>query len=249
MKGEHPTYPNPTIREALCEIHFALPAGTEWNPLLFGKFYKAIEDRFPEMEPVNQFGIRFEASPSGIEHTMLPPRQTMRYKNPDANLLIQLSEGVLTINVLPVYPGWKQMEQGILFAWGKALDVIRPSAVNRIGLRYINFIPRRNPDETAGDWLQGNDYIPAAALRSLPGFLSRTEVRQDPERKLVVTLGEAEGSPRPIVLDIDCITEKIIGTTGEDIVAEAGDLHTMASSVFFASMTPRLEELLKGVPQ
>lgn len=35
----HPTYPNPTIVEALCEIHFRFPEGTEWKPTLVGEFF------------------------------------------------------------------------------------------------------------------------------------------------------------------------------------------------------------------
>ncbi len=32
MSSEHPTYPNPTITEAVCDIHFRLPEGKEQSP-------------------------------------------------------------------------------------------------------------------------------------------------------------------------------------------------------------------------
>ena len=60
MTSEHPTYPNPTIQEAVCEIHFRLPDGVEWKPALLGELFKHIQPDFPELEPVTQIGIQFQ---------------------------------------------------------------------------------------------------------------------------------------------------------------------------------------------
>lgn len=248
MSSEHPTYPNPTIQEALCEIHFGLDEGVAWKPTVLGEFFKAIQTEFPEMEPVSQMGFQLQTGPGRIEHTMLPPRQTMRYKHATKNLLAQLSEGILTINVLPTYAGWDSMRKDILDVWNKAVGVVEPRSVRRIGLRYIDYIHRESPDETPGDWLKASDYLPTAALNSLPGFLSRTEVRLDPQTRLIVALGETGDQPPAIVLDVDCIAEKDIGIDDESIARETARLHERTSEVFFASMTPRLERRLQEVP-
>jgi uncharacterized protein (TIGR04255 family) len=247
MSCKHPTYPNPTIQEALCEIHFALPEGVAWEPTVFGEFYRKIQDKFPQMEPVSQVAVQLQAGPARIEHTVLPARQTMRYRHPSKNLLVQLSEGILTVNVLPVYAGWERMQADILDVWGEALDVIHPQSVKRIGLRYIDFIQRESAGETPGDWLRDSEYLPKAALSSLAGFLSRTEIRVDEETRLIVALGEAGEDPPAIVLDIDCIVEKEITIEAESIAEATRRLHDMESEVFFASVTQRLERRLRGV--
>jgi len=250
MNIEHPTYPNPTIQEALCEIHFCLPDGVAWKPSLFGKLFKHIQPDFPEMEPVMQIGVEFLVGPDKIGQTLLPPRQRMRYKHASRNLLLQLSENIFTVNLLPQYPGWEQMSRDVLEAWKRAGEIIEPAGITRIGLRYINRIERTRPDEPPGDWLAASDYIPTSALETLPGFLSRLEVRPDPHSRLIVTLGEsrseADQMPNAIVFDIDCIVEKATSITDAAITAEITQLHEIAWTIFAASKTPRLEQWLHG---
>ncbi len=40
MNSGYPTYPNPTITEAVCDIHFRLPQEKEWKPSLPGELFK-----------------------------------------------------------------------------------------------------------------------------------------------------------------------------------------------------------------
>jgi uncharacterized protein (TIGR04255 family) len=47
----HPTYPNPIIIEALCEINFGLAHERGWDPTCAGELFKRIQDEFPRMEP------------------------------------------------------------------------------------------------------------------------------------------------------------------------------------------------------
>jgi uncharacterized protein (TIGR04255 family) len=179
---------------------------------------------------------------------LLPPQQRMRYKHASRNLLLQMSERIFTVNVLPKYEGWARMSKDILVAWTKVREVVKPAGITRIGLRYINRIERTRADELPRDWLAPSDYIPKAVLSSLPGFLSRLQIRTDPHNRLVVTVGDpatgAEQVANAIVLDIDCIVEKEIEIRDNAIIEEITLLHDSAWNVFVASMTPRLEELL-----
>ncbi len=249
MGTEHPTFPNPTIQEALCEIHFRLPDGVEWKPSLFGDFYRYIQSEFPELEPVTQVGVQLQMGPSAISHALLPLQQRMRYKHKSRNLLLQLSADILTVNVLPQYPGWTQMSKDVLNTWNHVREVIKPASIVRIGLRYINRIGRTHPAERAGDWLTSSDYIPKSALESLPGFLSRLQIRKDKRNRLIVTLGDKPGtgdSASEIVLDIDCILEADIRIEDEAILDEINSLHQTAWDIFSSSMTPRLGQSLRG---
>lgn len=250
MTVDHPTFPNPTIQEALCEIHFCLPDGVAWKPFLFGELFKHVQSDFPEMEPALQIGVELQIGPGKMGQALLPPRQRMRYKHASRNLLLQLSENILTVNVLPKYPGWEQMNRDVLEAWKRAGEVVKPAWITRIGLRYINRIERTHPDEPPGDWLAPSDYIPKSVLSTLPGFFSRLEIRTDPHNRLIVTLGESQGdseqAPNAIVFDIDCIVEKRLGIDAAAITAEITRLHDIAWAIFSASKTPRLERLLQG---
>jgi uncharacterized protein (TIGR04255 family) len=243
---EHPSFPNPTIKEALCEIHFRFREGTQWQPALFGKFFHKIENEFPEMEPVTEAGFQLQLSTGRAEFS--PPRSRMRYRHGTRPLLIQLSENILTVNMLPDYAGWQQFQEDVRRAWGWAEEVLSPAGITRVGLRYINFIPKQSPDERAGDWLAPNEFISAAALSSLPGYLSRVEVRLDQRQRTVVMVAEShEPSGSNVVLDIDCIAEsEPDGSMDLDLMLTA--LHDRVWTIFAACLTPRYRMLLEGGP-
>ena len=250
MRDDHPTYPNPIIQEAVCEIRFSLPDGVEWKPALLGEMFKHIQPDFPDLEPVMQRGVEFQMGTDGAGQLVWPRQQLMRYKHSSRNLMLHLSKDILTVNVLPEYEGWVKMSDDIKYAWSVVYEVINPACVTRIGLRYIDRIERTYPDELPGEWLASSDYVPESILKSLPGFLLRSETRIDPHNRVIVTLGDpGDGSGQSgnaIILDIDCIIEKEIEVDLDAIMSETTQLHDHVWSVFHASMTPRLERRLQG---
>jgi len=254
MPNMHPTYPNPTIQEAVCEIHFGLANDAAPAPSLIGDFFKAIQTEFPTMEPSTVVGMQFQIGPTGVAPKMLPAQTRMRFRHHSRQLLLQLSSNILTVNVLPKYPGWATMLGDIQDAWSRARAVIRPSKIGRIGLRYINRVDRTHPEEAASKWVAASDYVSRYVLSSRPGFLSRLEAHPSEHDRIIVTLGELEpNAERPagsIMLDIDCIVHKDFDPFDDSALsAEVGQLHNRAWDVFSASITSGLRELLEGQPQ
>jgi uncharacterized protein (TIGR04255 family) len=247
--ADHPTYPNPTIQEALCEIQFRLQEGVMWNPSWYGDFYRQVEHHFPVILPISTPQIRLEISQPAIPTPVLLVPQVMRYQNVTGNLLLQLSENRIVVNVLPDYPGWLHVTEHVQYAWEKVCDVVKPTAATRIGLRYINRIERREPDETLGTWLMANDYIPTAVLTSKPGFLSRIETQLSLEDRISVTVSDRDISPQDtgaFLLDIDHATVHDIPTDIDLLLQEATRLHGNIWEVFHSAKGERLEQLLQG---
>jgi len=244
----HPSYPNPTIAEALCEIHFRLPTGVSWKPSFVGEFFKAVQPEFPEMEPVQELGFEVELGEGGVSQRMLPPRARIRFKHRARPLLLQLMENVLTVNLLPKYPGWERMRQDILEAWGRAREVLQPRCISRIGLRYINRVIRGAEDERPGVWLRGTASIPAGVLTSATGFLSRVDIRLDTENRRVVTLGDQiAGKDSPfgaIILDIDRIIQRESEPTDEALRRDTDRLHEDVWGEFHGAQGDRMRAVL-----
>jgi uncharacterized protein (TIGR04255 family) len=245
----HPRYANPTIREALCEIHFILPDEVKWDATFFARFYQRVQGEFPGFEPVAQAGLQLQLTSGQIG--FIPPQSRMRYKHASRNILLQLAENLLTVNVLPKYEGWTQMQADVRQAWAWAEEVFAPRGISRVGLRYIDFIPRGDPSEKLGDWLAPNDYVATAVLASTANFLSRVEIQKSASRQVVVTVGQPQtidpedSGPKTIVLDMDCI-EQNQGGSGLDLDRTLADLHELVWTVFGGFITPRFERLLKG---
>jgi len=251
--SKHPSYPNPTIAEALCEIHFALPDDAPWKASLAGDLFKQVQEEFPEMEPRLEIGLQFELSSERIAHSVLPPRQRMRFKHKSLPLLLQLGPNVFTVNVLPVYPGWKDMRQHVLSAWQQACSVLKPAKLKRVGLRYINRIDETDEQETPGEWFQASDFLPAGVLQSKGSFLSRVESQMDSENRVVVTLAEVQPDDQKrkkgIVFDIDRIVEKELPVDDSALLGEMDRLHEHVWEIFDAAQTQRLVNRLKGGAQ
>jgi uncharacterized protein (TIGR04255 family) len=245
----HPTYPNPTIQEAICEIQFRLKGEISWNPSWYGDFYKAVEERFPVILPISTPQFRFEISQSASPTPVLMIPQVMRYQAHAGNLLLQVSEGRIVVNVLPDYPGWVHVREYIEYAWNKIRKVVDPRIVTRMTIRYINRIERREPDEKLGVWLVANEFVPSAVLSSQANFISRVEVRLNTQDSMSVTVSDREVSPEgegAFILDIEHTTEHEISVDTELLLQEVTRLHESVWEVFQSTKSARLEQLLQG---
>jgi uncharacterized protein (TIGR04255 family) len=248
MKRGHPTYPNPTITEAVCDIHFRLPQEKEWKPSFPGELFKHIQNEYPEMEPVLEMSLQFEIGPLGTGTKFVPQRQKVRFKHGTRPLILQLAENSLSISTLSPYQGWEVMRRDVLAAWQRVEEVLQPEIIDRIGLRYINQIEKETEQDRPSTWLVANDYIPDGILRSESGFLLREEIHLDIENILIITLGDpksdVDAGHGTIILDIDRIVERE-ALTGQKVLEQEMDrLHANVWEVFSSTKGEKLEALL-----
>jgi uncharacterized protein (TIGR04255 family) len=248
MASGHPTYPNPIITEAVCDIHFRLPQEKEWKPSFPGELFKHIQNEYPEMEPVLEMALQFEFGPLGTGTKFVPQRQKVRFKHGTRPLILQLAENSLSISTLSPYQGWKVMRRDVLAAWQRVEEVLQPEIIYRIGLRYINRIEKETNQDRPDTWLVPNDYISNGILRSEPGFLLRVETHLDTENILIITLGDTKSGVDTehgaIIFDIDRIVEREILTGQEVLEQEMERLHTDVWKVFSSAKSEKLETLL-----
>lgn len=233
------TYPNPVIAEALCEIHFKTP---KWDNTFGSQYFKQIENDFGNFEPITETQMIIIPGPNGIQQSSMTQTQRLRYKHNNQNLMVQLSENVFTFNQLKQYPGWVTFKSKLIENWNKLIGVTQLNEVNRMGLRYINKIPRENPNQFAGEWLKENEYIAACVLKSTNGFVSRVETKVNENQRAIITLTPSDDDH--IIFDIDCITEN--GIALPDIDKELEKLHQRAWDVFSKSLSEKLDNHMSG---
>ena len=248
-KQPHPTYPNPAIIEALCEIHLRLEGGVVWKPSLVGDLFKELQPDFPELEPVPELGIEFSVRDAAIEQRLLAPRTRFRFKHCARPLFAQLGPGVFSMNVLAPYPGWSTFKEDILRTWSHATAVVNPVTVTRVGLRYINRIFKTNERQEPAEWLRANAFLPAAALTSCPGFSARTESAADGANRTIVTLRDERPGESSrygaIILDIDRIIEESTPPDAETLGPRVDALHEDVWTLFDDATTDELETVLR----
>lgn len=175
-----------------------------------------------------------------------PPK--FRFSNTENNRLIQIAPALCVFNVLRPYLGWSNMQSMIRSNWPIVCDVIEPTSVDRIGLRYINKIPTPQGYIVA-DWLQATKHIPAGFIHSLYPMSARIEAKPTKDCQISVTVAHIEPSanePQGILYDIDCIRLGRLSTRIDEIELIIKDLHNRVWDEFKSALTPKLERFLKG---
>ncbi|GCC52434.1 TIGR04255 family protein [Chryseotalea sanaruensis] len=129
-------YKNPPLTEAVFEIFFTCK---DWSPIVPGIFYNEIKSDFPNISQASggAFGISFDASGFQIGPGS---NDLTQYKSPDNSTIIQLSNGLFTVNKLPRYEGWENYRKVILSAVTSLEKSVKIERINRIGLKTINKI-------------------------------------------------------------------------------------------------------------
>ena len=245
---DHDKFAYTTIMEALCEIHFNFPEGKQWESSFLGDLFKTVQESFPIMEPVQQMGVSVEFGPQGFGQRLVPGQQKARYLQTKRKLLLQLSDSIFTVNRVEEYPGWVKMRRDIANGWRQAVSALSPAKITRIGLRYINRLPRNGSGQTPGHWLKLNEYIPSAILGSQRGLLSRVQVQKNEQSRTIVTLADEPTSPDAtsnVIFDIDCIHIEEMVPTDKNLRSHIDGLHEEVWSVFSSAMTENLLRLLK----
>jgi len=240
--SKHPTYPQSTIHEAVCEVRFS--TGRPWEHALSGELFKAVQNEYPTMEPVVQLGVQLEIGPQGLVQTA-GPRPLTRYRHREKASLLQLTENSFAISFLSPYPGWQVMKQDFLSAWDLASRALKPERITRLGLRYINRLPAEARSDRVSDWLRTNAYLPTGLLSSTAGFSLRLEVHlRDAERIVVGVTDQLPGELLPIVLDLDRISERSAGPGREGLETWVENLHDEVWEAFNSAKGPKLETFL-----
>jgi len=245
--SSHPTYPNPTLAEVVCELRFAPSEENPWNPQILRDFHKRIRAEYPTVERAVEVRVAGGPVPTEIRQQ----RERATYRHEDDARQLKLAEGTFSIHVVGLghYRNWDWFRSYVDESWARLRDELGISRVERIGLRYINRVERGDLAEAPQRWLAQTDYVPGAVLKSAGRFLSRVECRNDDENATFVTIGINQQSldePGALMFDIDRIREAPIEAGGTAILAVADELHEDVWGVFRKALTDEYVAVLQA---
>ncbi len=248
MTNIHQDFKNPSIEEAVCEIHFKLKDENSWSPKHYSHFFSQVSDEFSEFEPISQMEVKFSAALDKQMPATFSQSQKMRYKHSKQNLTIQLSKNTFSVNILSKYVGWENMKKYILQYWDVLIKTYELQEISRIGLRYINKIEKESQDDLVGKWIEKNEYVPETIINSSGRFFLRLEKPIDKQTVAILTLGEAvknQSKLGSVIFDIDCVYEKPTeSTTNIDSIIEG--LHENVWAIFSKSISKKLASRMAG---
>lgn len=248
--SKHPKYENDTILEALCELRLVPAVDSAWNPARPGELYQTLAGSFPQMEPVTEMGLELSMTASGPSQKIVQGPPKLKFASEDNTKVVQVAQGAVIFSHVRKYPGWDSVLHMIMEYWPKVCSVLRPSEVQRIGLRYINRIPLSDRHPDLRDWLKPTNFLPPALVNSRQGFSGRIEAWSSKTELTIITLGHQRptpSDPQPaIIYDIDRISQLRVQEDLPDVENRLVALHEDVWSRFEEAQTDLLVKYLRG---
>jgi len=249
--GRH--YPNPTIVEALCEVHFIPGQGAGWRASRPGPLLHALGDEYPELQPVLETGIHFNlgpGAPPGVQQFIQPEANRVRLVSEDGHRMVQAAGTVFVFNVIGKYPGWEDMKSAFFAAWKRAMPVFGAETVGRVGIRFINRIPYSADNDVAGNWLRPSTHTPHALIASSKPVMMRLETGDTESCRTNITVADDPPSEDAtfgaFIFDIDCIWQGPEALDPNNLEPTVESLHRVVKSIFKSAMSDKLQAHLEG---
>lgn len=246
----HPTYPNNTIQEALCELRLRPSKKPAWTTKTPGEIFKALDPKkFPGMEPITEMGVELKIEDGRPRPQFIQGPPKFRFSNADDTRLVQVSPILYAFNCIESYEHWDLFQDEILSNYGIVYPIIQPEAIERIGIRYINRIPQGEAEAGISKWLQKSRYIPVGVSKAPFGVKYRAECSLTETDMIIVSIITERGDGNPhVIFDIDRV--RILGRAlpDDELRDMMNALHEDIWDVFSGAKTKALEAYLNEVP-
>jgi uncharacterized protein (TIGR04255 family) len=230
--------PNAPITEAL--IDFRVPPVEVSRDLRM-----VLEDRLSARYPNITEQTMFEARINVAERESAVARSEGRLhgfmlKAADGVRLAQFRSDGFTFNHLRPYTRWEEVQSEALGLWQTYVEVLRPTLVIRIALRYINHLSFPEPRADLRRYLEAPPSVPSSLSYRLAGFVQRlTFVDTETGARAHVTqaLEPAMAETTVVILDIDAYKAAEFEVHDDRLSPALEELREMKNNIFFGSVT------------
>lgn len=208
-------YPNPPIRDVVCEFRFEEDG--HWDGAAPGLIYAAMSDDFPRRWAVENPvppSVPARGSPSTVPPALQqlelrfgPPEGLRFWRSTDESGFFSVGPYRLSIHHFAPYPSWKSFSETIDKGFRSYRDVLNPTKVQRIGLRYINAIDLGQSRVSLEDCFDFYPFVGNHIPQDLSGFHCRVQILfEDKRDALTLQMWQAprpEGESVEVILDLD----------------------------------------------
>jgi uncharacterized protein (TIGR04255 family) len=235
------------ITEALVDLR-AAPSREVGDPRVLGELKAALTELYPNYSERRAFEAQLE-----IRKGQAPVSKGTDkgfhghfFESGDGRNIAQFRVDGFTYNRLAPYTDWETVTVEALRLWDLYAEVVRPLAVSRVAVRYINMLPLSAQADLA-TILTRVPSIPEGARGELQSFLTRVETLDaESGRRVITTQAVSAGMPpenRSVVIDIDAFQMGDLSVSSAGLRPILDDLRQLKNAVFFGSIT---EEAAKG---
>ena len=209
-------YPNPPIREVVCEFRYQEDG--HWDGAAPGLIYSTLSSEFPRRLPVER------STPSGgppvaespnllvprvqqLELRVGPPETLRFWRASDESGYFSVDPYRWAVHHFRPYPSWKRFSEIVIKGFHAYQEVLQPTKVQRIGLRYINSIDLGQVSVSLEEFLEFYPFVGDKIPQALSRFHCLAQIDfEDARDTLIVQIGSIprpQGTNVEINLDLD----------------------------------------------
>ena len=231
------------IVEAVLDIRVVL--SVEWNETNLRNQLERLLPDYPKHDAIQE--TEFQLSPkTGTNVIKDFVHVGLKCQSEDGLNVVQFNKDSFVFSRLKPYENWGKFSQEALRLWEIYCELLEPTEIGRIGLRFINRLAIKQ-----GQKIELADYykrppLPIEGLNwSLSGYLHR-EVLQVPGASYFVNVTKTTQNTKKdigLLLDIDVFTNKHLNFDELQISEHMNKMRWVKNKVFFSSLTEKtLEE-------
>jgi uncharacterized protein (TIGR04255 family) len=243
---------NPPIVEAVLDVDCDLPPGFDLSAME-GPARARFEDRYPKLRTQYLHEHRIETKTDAPPSTSARPAiQAFQFLQDDERQLAQVRAQGFSFNRLAPYSSLDDYLPEIERTWRLYVDLVSPTQIRFIRLRYINriLLPMAEKKVDLDEFLTIGPRQPDEEKLILYAFLSQqASVEKDTGHQvnLVLTSQSPIDEKMPVILDITvaskAVTEPADWTKMRALIES---LRSLKNRIFMNTLTPRCIELLQS---
>lgn len=250
-------YPNSPIREVVCEFRYQEDG--HWDGAAPGLVYAALRADFPRRLTEDQPAISVAGS---VEPPNVLPPQLQQlglglrvvthgplkfWRDGDDSGYFAVAPYRLSLHHFQPYPSWEGLREIVNKGTNAYREVLKPSRVERIGLRYINEIKLGSPRVELEDYFDFHPLVGSNLPQDFSRFHCFVQLAfEDNRDSLILQIGSKPdpiGEEAVIVLDLDYFLADPSKLKIEESTDWIEKAHANLESVFEGCLKDRVREL------
>jgi uncharacterized protein (TIGR04255 family) len=242
-------FPHAPTTEALIDIRTELPSGISIQDI--DKTHPLFQSDYPKKKARWQSESVFEIKEGTLQKTSNddPRIDGYLFWSADEKQVVQFRLNGFTFSRLKPYKQWEHMFPEAIRLWRTYEQNLKPTAITRLAVRYINSIEIPSNKANLQDYLSAAPVIPGNLPQAVQQFLSQVivEFKEEQCRAIITQTIVPKGTPTitPVILDIDIVRDLRLTPEEGAIKQVLSDLHGVADRIFDESITEKTKELFR----
>lgn len=248
LSENFPHLTNPPIVEAI--LDFRCPLVVEWDQERLKAEWQAQLPDYPKVASQRHFSWTARHPSGGASELSTADLgwSGLLFRSADDRQVVQFQRLGFVFSRLAPYSGWERFEAEALRLWKLYIERVRPTAVHRVGLRFLNRIRCPREGFLLGDYLADSpEPLPSLRLRRDSFF--HQDTLEVPESEYSVNLvrtlqpAPANSDEVGLILDLDVFTKATSDLDEALLRRRLARMRLLKNQCFFGMITEKIKAL------